>query len=483
VKVRRPKPYVCIDCDYAEHHRFQDTADIEAAAGTWLRCLAYSRAQEQDGVVKASWLRRTFADRFERVEELVRVGLLRTRADGDFEIHAYAPRNQTRAMLDEARMDARERMSALRRSRGESHRQGGPAAQDPPLDDELSAAAHARSNAPGGGHAGDPVRLNKQRTNTDVRGHVRPNVTSDVDGGDDVRPNNDRTSTRVQANMPSEADAEVSPTEDESSRSEGAASSLAPSLLPLRPSLPEMGAVENTSEHELLSVTADPSPELSPDLLPEDVRANIGRTNAFVRCRNIGRTNAFVPTSTSSSLSSSASSYSLDLHNVTEIQSSQEGGVQRGGAGSSGERDELPPSGTGRPPLPPSERRLSGPAWLVAFSEGISAHTGRPCTLGNQYLSTLERLVAHHAPHCDAPRACAWLRDDAKAFAAKWGDTVPPKGLTPDGLERWLNEGRRGPPQFGPKRILQLPPEEYDPGDFSDFGVKDDRPNRKKEAK
>jgi hypothetical protein len=120
-KVRRTKPYVCVDCDYAEHFRFQATRDLEVAAGTWLRCLTHSRAQEQDGIVTLSWLRRTFAGKkFKRVDELVRVGLLLTRDDGDYEIHAYAPRNQTKAMLAEERGNARERMRAVRALRAQS---------------------------------------------------------------------------------------------------------------------------------------------------------------------------------------------------------------------------------------------------------------------------------------------------------------------------------------------------------------------------
>jgi hypothetical protein len=87
------------------------------------------------------------------------------------------------------------------------------------------------------------------------------------------------------------------------------------------------------------------------------------------------------------------------------------------------------------------------------------------------YVATLERIVEHHAPERDAPRACAWLREQATAFAAKWDGKHPPKGLTPDGLERWLNEGRGGPPQFGKPRILQLAPEEWKPDDFSDLGA------------
>jgi hypothetical protein len=87
------------------------------------------------------------------------------------------------------------------------------------------------------------------------------------------------------------------------------------------------------------------------------------------------------------------------------------------------------------------------------------------------YVSTLERIVEHHAPKRDAPGACIWLREQAAAFAEKWDGMHPSKGLTPDGLERWLNEGRGGPPQFGKQRIVQLPPDQWKPDDWSDLGV------------
>jgi hypothetical protein len=315
MKVHRPKPYVCVECDFAEHLRFQKTKDLENAIGTWMRCLTHSRAQEQDGLVTQSWLRRAFVGkRFKRVEELVRVGLLHVRDDGDYELHAYAPRNQTKAMLAEVRGNARERMRAVRALRAES-------------------------------------------------------------------------------------------------------------------STPE----------------------------EEDVRANNHRTNAFV------------PTSTSISISSSSS----DLHNGTEIQSSQEGRVQRG---EGGPPDAIgSPSGPrpseGRRPLPLSEKGVSGNYWLAAFTEGIRAQTGRPCTAGRMYVTTLERIVEHHAPERAAPQACAWLREQAQAFAKQWDGKHPPKGLTPDGFERWLNEGRQGPPEFGPKRIVQLPADKWTGDDLSDLGA------------
>jgi hypothetical protein len=129
-------------------------------------------------------------------------------------------------------------------------------------------------------------------------------------------------------------------------------------------------------------------------------------------------------------------------------------------------------AGGARGPLPASERALSGPAWIAAFTDGISEVTGRPCTAGRMYLATLERIVAHHAPERAAPQACAWIKEQAKAFARKWDGKHPAKGLTPDGLERWLNEGRQGPPEFGRPRIVQLPAEEWHEDDWSDLGVK-----------
>jgi hypothetical protein len=125
-----------------------------------------------------------------------------------------------------------------------------------------------------------------------------------------------------------------------------------------------------------------------------------------------------------------------------------------------------------RLPLPPSERALSGPVWLESFNRGVSEATGRPCTNGRVFLGTLERLVTHHAPSRDAPAACAWLREQAALFAKKWDGHHPGKGLTPDGFERWLNEGRQGPPEFGKQRIVQLPAEEWKEDDWSDLHVK-----------
>jgi hypothetical protein len=114
---------------------------------------------------------------------------------------------------------------------------------------------------------------------------------------------------------------------------------------------------------------------------------------------------------------------------------------------------------------------VSGNYWLAAFTEGISAVTGRPCTAGRMYLGTLERIIAHHAPERAAPQACAWLKEQSRAFAEKWDGKRPAKGLTPDGLERWLNEGRQGPPEFGPKRIVQLPADKWTGDDLSDLGA------------
>jgi hypothetical protein len=404
LRLRRAKPYVCVDCDYADHFRFQETKDIDAAAGTWLRCLAHSRAQEQDGVVRLAWLRRTFVTTFERIEELVSVGLLKKREDGDYEIHAYAPRNQTRAMLDEDRVAARERMAAGR-TRPRKHR------------------------------ATNPGSANERRTDSKPSRRVA------------------HTGARS-APLPAP---QTSPAEA-LSRDEGALSRVDSRAAgtPLEPSLVR-GVSGIASRPEEIGEVGN-------------VRPNIERTSTE-REANKQRTNAFVPTSTSSSINSSSSSLSLsDQEILTDTRS--EGGVQRGEARPPAVGTDPAPEAAGRrPPLPPSERGVSGSAWLDAFTEGISAITKRPCTAGRLYLGTLERLVSHHAPTRDAPSACAWLRAEAKAFARKWDGKNPPKGLTPDGLERWLNEGRQGPPTFGKERILQLPPEEWHEDDFSDLGA------------
>jgi hypothetical protein len=419
LRVRRPKPYVCVDCDFADHFRFQETKDLEAAAGTWLRCLAYSRAQEQDGVVKATWLRRTFSRTYERVEELVAVGLLRLREDGDYELHAYAPRNQTRAMLAESRETTRQRVATWR-ERAASDRDGEP--------------EHASSD--------DVTRYS--------------GVTSDV-----VTRDEDGVGDAVVRDM-----GEQLPIREAEGVSTGHSEDGSPPSMALSSSSSSGGV---KTDRETRIPRSDEDIGTAFEAPSSEAGAAVTRYKAVTRGKKEAdktRCNAFVPTSTSLSTSSSSSS-SSDLHNVTEIQSSHEGGVQRGGASGTPSVDAT----AARRPLPPSERGLSGPAWLAAFTDGIASVTGRPCTAPRMYLGTLERIVTHHAPARDAASACRWLRDEAKAFARKWDGQHPPKGLTPDGLERWLNEGRQGPPQFGRERIVQLPAEEWHADDFSEFGA------------
>ena len=394
MRTRRTKPYVCVDCDYAEHFRFQAAEDVDAVAGTWLRCLTYSRAQEQDGVVKVAWLKRTFATTYVRVEALIQVGLLRLREDGDYELHAYAPRNQTRAMIEDERQAARIRMSTRRSAEAE----------------------HRRSVLP-----------NNRRTN----GEHAPNTT----GSSVVVGRDDSGSTMLHANAGSHS-------------GEPTAALAAPG------SSVALDAIMSTDA--AMRVIA---PEIA-SLAPVDVRANTHRTNDEQEA-NEQRTNALVPIS----ISLSSSSVFLDL----SLEDSSSG---NGRAISRADAQAPAPARGERPSLPPSERLVSGSFWLEAFSEGISERTGRPCTVGRVYLGTLERIVTHHAPRRDAPNATAWLKDQAKAFAAQWDGKHPAKGLTPDGLERWLNEGRQGPPVFGRPQIVQPSAEQWHADDWSDLGAR-----------
>ena len=368
MKVRRIKPYVCVDCDYADHRRFQATEDIDAAAGTWLRCLAYSRAQQQDGLVKLAWLRRTFATSYGRVEELIKVGLLRVRDDGDYEIHAYAPRNQTRAMMDEERTATRERVREWRRS---------DRAKRDPVTEYTSVTAAAAA--------------------FDDRAATSPPTTAPAPVTGDSRVTTDDV-TRY-----------TSVTTDDVTEYEHVSNALVPT-----------STSTSSSLSSALTSSSPPSFSSSSDFVVADF--SIGNVRAITRA------DAQAPT----------------------------------------------PAREERFPLPASERGVSGPYWLEAFREGIREQTRRPCTVARFYLETLERIVAHHAPRRDAPSACIWLKDQAKAFAAQWDGKHPAKGLTPDGLERWLNEGRQGPPVFGRLRIVQPPAEQWHQDDWSDLGAKVD---------
>ena len=433
MRVRRVKPYVCVDCDYPEHFRFQETKDIDAAAGTWLRCLVHSRAQEQDGIVKAAWLRRTFATTYERVDELVSVGLLRPRGDGDYEIHAYAPRNQTRAMLHEGLAGARDRMATTRGSGGASKRRGAP--------------RDGTEHAPNKRRTSDPIRgdvrpdngPNKRRTAGTSRGDVRPDSGPNMDRTRDADDPDDTSEERL-------GDLSSPSGEAPTQALSGALLSPIGSLS----ALPE-GAVEdgNGNAFEMFD-RGRRSPRLGPS-----ERANNERKSAVV------------PTSTSTSTSPSTSSSFLSLHEGSDPRGGSGGTAGAGRANGVAEVEDVPP----RDPLPASERALSGALWLQAFSAGVTDHTHRPCTAGRVYLGTLERIVTHHAPKRDVASACEWLREQARAFAVQWDGKHPAKGLSPDGLERWLNDGRRGPPEFGRPRIVQPAAEDWHEDDWSDLGA------------
>jgi hypothetical protein len=397
LRVRRAKPYVCVDIDFAEHHRFQATADVDAAAGTWLRCLAYSRAQEQDGIVKAGWLRRTFAANYERVDELVKVGLLCLRPDGDYEIHAYAPRNQTRAMIEEERASTRERVRHFRRSgRSDVTR------YKRVTNGVVTITDHASASHDAGPHA--------------IHGAARSH-TSAYDGD-------------LAAVLRSDAERVTDPS-----------------------SAPESEALSSECETPAAGAA---SPSTDPVTRYKAVTSDVVTPYKHV-------SNAFVPTSIKASLSSSSleddSFLKRDLPDHVRA-------VPRADAPARAHAE--------RPPLPTSERSLSGPFWLAAFSDGIREQTGRPCSIGRVFLGTLERIVTHHAPERDAAGASAWLKDQAKAFAAQWDGKHPAKGLTPDGLERWLNEGRQAPPAFGRSRIVQPPADKWQGDDWSDLGAQVD---------
>lgn len=444
MRVRRTRPYVCVDVDFAEHARFQATADLDAAAGTWLRCLAHSRAQQQDGIVTQAWIRRTFADTLHRIDELVAVGLLLRRDDGDYELRAYAPRNQTFAMMEEQRESARERMSARRAALAEMR-----AAVTPNNGRTAAQGAEGAARSP----SAEPTHwLGTKGTNGEQSPNERRTNSEQAPNEQRTNPNAIAASVEPSGSLPIH--------ENEGSHAEAASASLGtPEPLSLLASTsPEKRSGAEELGAPLRGETSVPS---------DDVTANEHRTNGE-QPANERRTNVFVPTSTSTStsISSCITSSSLPLSSSDDLVN---------GSFSTDHVRAVPRAPVpARLPLPASERRVSGPFWLAAFSDGIREQTGRPCTGGRMYLETLERIVAHHAPQRDAPSASAWLKDQAKAFAAQWDGKHPAKGLTPDGLERWLNEGRQAPPVFGRLRIVQPPADKWHKDDWSDLGSKVD---------
>jgi hypothetical protein len=121
MKERRGKPYACVDVDVPTHRRFQSNSDPAGAFGLWTAMLCYAREQETDGLVPKRYAESLWGDRRnpKRLKEMCANDLLADRG-ADYEILRYAPRNQTKAMITQAKGQARDRMAELRKKRPQS---------------------------------------------------------------------------------------------------------------------------------------------------------------------------------------------------------------------------------------------------------------------------------------------------------------------------------------------------------------------------
>lgn len=112
---RREKPYICVDTDLPDHDRLLTCDDPAGCLGLWVALTAYSRQYLTDGKVPKKYAVAKWGDRKNavRLAQMSGSGLLVDHGSW-YEILRYAPRNQTKAMVEDARGKARTRMANVR---------------------------------------------------------------------------------------------------------------------------------------------------------------------------------------------------------------------------------------------------------------------------------------------------------------------------------------------------------------------------------
>lgn len=113
--VEREKVFVCVDTDLAQHPRILACRDSAGCLGLWVAMTAYSRLHMLDGRVPKRYALSVWGDprNPERLTDMVQQKLLVDHGE-EYEILRYAPRNQTRAMVEKAKFESRKRMSDWR---------------------------------------------------------------------------------------------------------------------------------------------------------------------------------------------------------------------------------------------------------------------------------------------------------------------------------------------------------------------------------
>lgn len=114
------KPYICVDIDLARHDRLLSCSDPGYCLGLWVALAAYVRENLPDGGARipkmyAHGLWEGVRRNVKLLQEMVAVDLLAD-VGSHYVIQRYAPRNQTKEMVEESRRKARDRMRTKRGS-------------------------------------------------------------------------------------------------------------------------------------------------------------------------------------------------------------------------------------------------------------------------------------------------------------------------------------------------------------------------------
>ena len=115
----RDKLFICMDVDLPRHDKIVLDEEPLAILGLWAALTAYSRELLTDGRVPKKLAETMCGERNgKRLSRMVESGLL-SETPTHYVVEKYAPRNQTKAMVEAARAVARDRQALSRRKKAE----------------------------------------------------------------------------------------------------------------------------------------------------------------------------------------------------------------------------------------------------------------------------------------------------------------------------------------------------------------------------
>ena len=319
--IDRDKLYICVDVDLVRNERVLNLEEPLACLGLWQVMTSYARESLTDGMVPKRYAETLFGDtkNVSRLADMVQVGLI-AEHEKHYEVLRYAPRNQTRAMVEESRKSARER-SAKHRSIGKK----------------------------------GTKRTSKKSDNQSRHDAI----TSECDSV--TRDSHDANAEKTCDPM--------------STRGRARASSLLSSFSSDLEVIVDSDVLG--SDLEILSVTAR---ELAAsEVTPSDDKRSESEPYAFQVRQN--------------------------------------------------------------------EINFSGPEWIRVFEENMARATGVPCSVSPSSARVLGRILEKLCPKEKRSNFSTWLGEETFRFGSVWKNdtTFLRGGLSPEGLERWLSEGRKSP--------------------------------------